>query len=124
MSFDTPFNRDAHEVAECAMRMVHCPLKCGRQLSERDVDEHTKHECSHRVVECPMGCGTKTWASDVETHIKSCSRRFVVTDGPPDSFAGMVESARSMLELHAMRDLLRMQEARERQLLAQRWGGS
>jgi len=36
----------------------------------------------------------------------------------------MAEGARSMLELNAMRDLLRMQEARERQLQEQRWSRS
>jgi len=40
----------------------------------------------------------------------------VVTDGPPEAFATMVAKARSALELESMQSLMRMEEARERQL--------
>jgi hypothetical protein len=51
-------NLEIHRAKHCRLRMVECPLECGKMLRACNLDDHKQDKCKYRIVRC-RACGTR-----------------------------------------------------------------
>ncbi len=56
-----------HIAFKCPFRIVSCPLGCGKQLQEKDVEIHRDQQCLFRQVKC-QGCCKFLSLSTLDSH--------------------------------------------------------
>lgn len=70
--------RDTHEVNDCPLRLLPCPLHCGQRLPEQAMPVHCAKRCNMRNAVCRLGCGAiMPFQSLGEHEDASCALRSV-----------------------------------------------
>jgi ankyrin repeat protein len=92
------------EIRDCTddlrrKKLFKCPLQCGEEVSQRDLERHVGWICVRRLLYCPLGCLSRIEAQEVQEHTeKFCSGRLVRC---PNVYAGcMSQVPASEIDFH------------------------
>ncbi len=65
-----------HIAFKCPFRIVSCPLGCGKQLQEKDVELHSHQQCLFRQVKC-QDCCKLLRLSALDPHVLNVSLNII-----------------------------------------------